>query len=160
MEEIKMVRFAEEKDLDIVNELRKQVNDIHADGRPDVFKSGFGIELRELAKGFLNGENTDILVAEREGIICGMACVDYVSRPESPYGKARSFYHVQEIAVDVNFRRQGVARELLEFMIQEAKRRKLDKIELDVWEFNDSAIEFYQAVGFKQTRRWMEYEVE
>lgn len=155
-----MVRFAEEKDLDIINELRKQVNDIHVEGRPDVFKAGFGTEIRDFAKVIMNGENSDIIVAERNGVICGMVCVDYVNKPETPYSKARSFYHVQEIAVDVNYRRQGVAKELLEFMIADAKKRKLGKIELDVWEFNDSAIEFYQAVGFRQTRRWMEYEVE
>lgn len=44
-------------------------------------------------------------------------------------------------------------------MIEDAKKRKLGKIELDVWEFNESAIEFYQAVGFRQMRRWLEYEV-
>lgn len=155
-----MVRFAKEKDIDRVNELRKQVNDIHVEGRPDVFKAGFGNEIRDLAKVILESENCDIIVAERDGIICGMACVDYVNRPETAYGNARSFYHVQEIAVDTEFRRQGVAKELLEFMITDAKKRKLNKIELDVWEFNDSAIEFYQAVGFSQTRRWMEYAVE
>lgn len=155
-----MVRFAKEKDLDRVNELRKQVNDIHVEGRPDVFKAGFGNEIRDLAKVILESENSDIIVAERDGIICGMACVDYVNRPETAYGNARSFYHVQEIAVDTEFSRQGVAKELLEFMITDAKKRKLNKIELDVWEFNDSAIEFYQAVGFSQTRRWMEYAVE
>lgn len=154
-----MVRFAEEKDLDEINELRKQVNDIHVEGRPDVFKAGFGTEIRDFVKIIMNGENSDIIVAERNGIICGMVCVDYVNKLESPYSKARSFYHVQEIAVDANYRRQGVAKELLEFMIEDAKKRKLGKIELDVWEFNDSAIEFYQAVGFRPTRRWMEYEV-
>lgn len=155
-----MVRFAEEKDLVIINELRKQVNDIHVEGRPDVFKAGFGTEIRDFAKVILDGENSDIIVAERNGIICGMVCVDYVNKSETPYSKARRFYHVQEIAVDVNHRRQGVAKELLEFMIADAKKRKLGKIELDVWEFNDSAIEFYQAVGFRQMRRWLEYEVE
>ena len=149
-----MVRFAEEKDLDRINELRKQVNDIHVEGRPDLFKAGFGDEIRDFAKVMLEGENSDIIVAERDGVICGI-----VKKPETPYSKARSFYHVQEIAVDVNHRRQGVARELFEFMIADAKKRNLSKIELDVWEFNDSAIEFYQAVGFRQTRRWMEYEV-
>lgn len=155
-----MVRFAEEKDLDIINELRKQVNDIHVEGRPDVFKSCFGPEIRDFAKVIINGENSDIIVAERNGVICGMVCVDYVNKPETPYSKARNFYHVQEIAVDVNHRRRGVAKELLEFMIADAKKRNLGKIELDVWEFNDSAIEFYQAVGFRKTRRWMEYEIE
>ena len=143
-----MVRLAKEKDLGRINELRKQVNDIHVEGRPDIFKAGFGVELRDYAYTLMNGE------------ICGMACVDYVHRPETAYGKARSFYHVQEIAVDENYRRQGVAKELLDFMIADTRKRKLKKIELDVWEFNDSAIEFYQATGFKETRRWMEYEVE
>ncbi len=154
-----MVRFAKEKDLDRINELRKQVNDIHVEGRPDLFRAGFGAEMRDFAKVIMTGENSDIIVAERDGIICGMVCADYVNKPETPYSKARSFYHVQEIAVDVNYRRQGVAKELLEFMIADAKKRNLGRIELDVWEFNDSAIEFYRAVGFKQTRRWMEYEV-
>lgn len=155
-----MVRFAEEKDLDRVNELRKQVNEIHVEGRPDVFKAGFGSEMRDFAKVIISGENSNIIVAERSGVICGMASVDYVNKLETPFGNARRFYHVQEIAVDVKYRRQGVAKELLEFMIADAKKRNLGKIELDVWEFNDSAIEFYQAAGFRQTRRWLEYEVE
>lgn len=154
-----MVRFAEEKDLDIINELRKQVNDIHVEGRPDLFKAGFGTEIRDFAKVITNGENSDIIVAERNGTICGMVCVECVNKPETPYSKARSFYHVQEIAVDVNHRRQGVAKELLEFMIADAERRSLSKIELDVWAFNESAIEFYEAVGFKETRIWMEYKL-
>jgi hypothetical protein len=36
-----MIRFAEAGDLKRVNELRKQVNDLHVNGRPDVFKPGF-----------------------------------------------------------------------------------------------------------------------
>jgi len=152
-----MVRFATEKDIEKVNDLRKQVNDIHVLGRPDIFKAGFCQEFQDFAYTLLNGENKDILVAEREGVICGMACVDYVCKLESPYMMARYFYHVQEIAVDEAFRRQGVARELFEFMKEDARRRGLDKIELDVWAFNESAKEFYEAMGFREMRRWMEY---
>ena len=154
-----MVRLATEKDIEKVNELRRQVNEIHVTGRPDVFKAGFGQELQNFAYTLLNGENSDILVVEREGVICGMACVDYVCKPETPYGLSRKFYHVQEIAVDEVFRRQGVAGELFEFMKEDAQKRGLNKIELDVWAFNESAIEFYEAIGFKETRIWMEYEV-
>jgi len=155
-----MVRFAEEKDLDRINELRKQVNDIHVEGRPDMFKAGFGSEIRDYAKVIMSEENSDIIVAERNGVICGMVCVDYVNKAETPFSRARNFYHVQEIAVDTNYRRQGVAKELLEFMTADAKKRNLSRIELDVWEFNESAIEFYRAVGFRPMRIWMEYEVE
>ena len=39
------IRFAREDELDRVNELRKQVNDLHVEGKPDVFKAGFNDEL-------------------------------------------------------------------------------------------------------------------
>ena len=112
-----------------------------------------------MAYTLLNGENSDILVVERNGIICGMACVNYVRRPETLYAMPRNFYQVQEIAVDEKFRRQGVGRELFEYMKKNALERGLNKIELDVWSFNESAIEFYEAMGFRETRIWMEYEL-
>ena len=34
-----MIRLADNKDLDAINELRRQVNDIHVNGRPDIVKS-------------------------------------------------------------------------------------------------------------------------
>lgn len=131
------------------------MNEIHVAGRPDVFKAGFDQKLQDFAYVLMNGENSDILIVERDG----MACVDYVCKPETPYRMARNFYHVQEIAVDEAFRRQGIARELFEFMKADAEKRKLNKIELDVWAFNESAIEFYEAMGFKETRIWMEYKL-
>ena len=33
-----MVRFARQEDLERVNELRKEVNELHVSGRPDIFK--------------------------------------------------------------------------------------------------------------------------
>lgn len=36
-----MVRLARWDDLERVNELRKMVNDVHVNGRADIFKAGF-----------------------------------------------------------------------------------------------------------------------
>lgn len=44
-------------------------------------------------------------------------------------------------------------------MKEDAEKRKLNKIELDVWAFNESAIEFYAAMGFKEARIWMEMQL-
>ena len=151
-----MVRLATLKDLERVNELRKQVNGLHVNGRPDHFKSGWTVELKNHAKEYLEAENKDILVAERNGIICGFACVDYVDVPESPYCFARHFYHIGEFGVDKAFHRQGVATELIEFIKVHAKEKEYPQIELSVWEFNPQAIDFYEAVGFQCIRRYME----
>lgn len=151
-----MVRLATEADLERINELRQQVNRLHVEGRPDIFRPGFCDELRDRARTLLSSPGHDILVCEREGAICGMACVDYVVKPESPYGREQRFYHVEELGVDAAWRRQGVARELTDFMRADARRRGLDRIVLDVWEFNDEALAFYDVMGFKTFRRMLE----
>lgn len=153
-----MVRFAKKEDIERVNELRKQVNDVHVEGRPDIFKPGFNEELRNHIYEIWEAEEKDIIVAEREGIICGFACVQFVDKPENPFMNARKFYAVDEFGVDEPFRRQGVARELIDFIKQDAIKRGLPKLELNMWEFNEGALAFYEAVGFKTYRRYMELE--
>lgn len=155
-----MVRFAEEKDLERVNELRAQVNDVHVKGRPDIFKPGFCQELKDVVYEMCNDENKNIIVAEQDGMICGMVCIEYMIKPESPYNLERKFCHIVEVAVDEAFRRHGVAREMFEFIKKDAKERGFTRIELDVWGFNESAREFYESVGFKTFRRFMEFTCE
>lgn len=154
-----MIRIAEERDLERINELRRQVNDIHVKGRPDIFKPGFGQEMQDLAREILKGEESSIIVAEEDGSICGMACVAYITKPESMYNLERKIYHVEEIAIDEGARRKGVGTELMEFMKRDAGKRGFDRIELDVWEFNESAIGFYEKNGFVMFRRFMECSV-
>ena len=152
-----MVRYATREELERVNELRKIVNEVHCIGRPDIFKAGFCKELREFVYTLWEGNNSDVIVVLRDNEICGYACVDYVDRPESPYNLARRFYHINEFGVDEKYRRQGVATELFDFIKKEATSKNFDKVELDMWEFNDGALKFYESVGFITYRRFMEF---
>lgn len=155
-----MVRFAEEGDLPQVNELRRQVSDLHAKGRPDIFKPGFCQELQDRGHEMWRAEDSDVIVAEREGVVCGMACVEYLIRAESAYAQERKTYYVTEFAVDEAYQRRGVGRELLAFLREDARKRGFSRMELDVWEFNAGARDFYEALGFHTFRRFMEWDLE
>lgn len=61
-----------------------------------------------------------------------------------------------EFCVDKEFRRQGVATELIAFIKAYTKEKGFKRLELNMWEFNQDALEFYEAVGFKTYRRYME----
>lgn len=150
-----MIRSATDSDIPQINRLREQVNSLHVEGRPDIFKPGFCQELQDHAAWYLQSENNEIFVDERDGEIAGMVMVDYISRPETPYGYAREFCHIAEICVDEKWRRKGVAHELMEHVRTEARKRGMKRIELDVWAFND-ALGFYEAEGFRVFRRFME----
>ena len=66
---------------------------------------------------------------------------------------------LKEFGVDENFRRMGVATKLINFCKQEAKNRGVDRLELDVWEFNEGAMKFYDSVGFKTYREYKEMNI-
>lgn len=155
-----MVRFAVREDLGRVNELREQVNRVHVEGKPEFFRDNFGEPLNKHIYEMWQQDNRDILVVERNHRICGFACVEYVYKPENLYQKARKYYHIDEFGVDEKMRRQGVGTELFHRIRLEAEKRGFTRIELDMWEFNETALKFYESIGFHTYRRYMEYEEE
>ena len=70
--------------------------------------------------------------------------------------RARKMYHVEEFGVHPDFHRQGAATALVEYMKKDAAERGYPRIELDMWEFNQGALAFYENAGFTTYRRFME----
>ena len=63
-----------------------------------------------------------------------------------------------QIGIDVlpGYRRQGIASEMIAFIKAYTKEQGINRMELNMWEFNEDALAFYEAVGFKTYRRYME----
>ena len=149
-------RFAREEDLERVNELRRQVNDLHVEGRPETFKPGFCDELRDYLFAIREDPNKRIVVAEQEGKVCGFAVLNHITRPENPFMFERDFLDIDEFGVDEKSRRQGAASEMVRFIREWAKGQGFKRIELNMWSFNRGALAFYEAAGFETYRRYME----
>lgn len=152
-----IIRLAQQSDLPQVNAIRRQVHEVHAQGRPDIFHPEFGGALESHIDEIFGGEQTEIVVADREGQICGFAVLEIIDKPETPYSLARRFLRVSEFGVDEVCRRQGIGTRLFDFIKQYAAENGFDTIELDMWEFNEVALPFYESVGFRTYRRYMEY---
>ena len=150
------VRWARESELERVNELRMQVNAIHVAGKPEVFKPGFPEELRNYIYTIHEDPEQFIVVAEKDGTICGFAVLHHINKPENPFMKERDFLDIDEFCVDEAFRRQGIASEMIAFIREFAKEKGFHRIELNMWEFNQDALAFYEAAGFRTYRRYME----
>lgn len=150
------VRPASYEELNRINEIRRFVNDVHVGGRPDIFRPGFCEELQAHIYQYYEAENTNVLAALVDGTICGFATVEFQERPESPYNRARRFYHVVEFGVDPAYHRMGVASALVDYMKRDAAAHGFTRLELDMWEFNSGALAFYENAGFRTYRRYME----
>lgn len=150
------IRFAKENELDRINELRKQVNDLHVAGRPDVFKPGFDRTLQDFIKVIWADPEQDIVVADADGVICGFAVIHHINKPENPFMWERDFLDIDEFCVDEAYRRKGAASQMVAFIKDYAKEKGFKRIELNMWEFNKDALAFYEAAGFETYRRYME----
>lgn len=150
------VRFAAKEELGRVNELRKQVNDLHVSGRPDVFKPGFSRELQELVYRIYDDPEQKIVVVELDGAICGYAVLHHIRRPATTFMLERDYLDIDEIGVDAAHRRQGAGSAMIGFIRSFAAESGFSRIELNMWEFNREALAFYEAVGFSGFRRYLE----
>lgn len=154
------VRYAQRDELDAINELRREVNELHVKGRPDIFRAGFSDELKNHLFDEYENDDNDIVAALCDGCVCGFAAVQYIDRPMSAYCCARKSYRVEEFGVAKEYRRRGVGTAIVDFLKTEAARKGYGKVELDVWEFNEDALRFYEKTGFVTVRRYMELETE
>lgn len=154
-----IIRFAKESELVRVNELRKQVNDLHVEGKSEIFRAGFNDELRDLIYKIWKDPEQKIVVAELNGVVCGFAVLHHIHRPGNPFMLERDFMDVDEFCVDKEYRRQGIATKMMSFIRNYTKEKGIKRLELNMWEFNQDALAFYEAVGFKTYRRYMEMKV-
>ena len=143
------VRFAQEKDFERVNELRRQ-DDLHTEGRPDIFKPGFPSELRDCIIG------KTVIVAESGENIIGYCVVSPDHKKETLFQYGRDFLEVDENGVDPDCRRQGAGSAMMDFIEAYAKEKGYSRIELNMWAFNEEALAFYEAAGFSTYRRYLE----
>lgn len=151
-----MIRFARFEELEQVNVLRKQVNDLHVKNKPEVFKAGFPDALRNYVYDIFRDPRKRIVIYEKDGTLCGFAILNHITKPETPYMMERDYLDIDEFCVDEAYRRLGIGAELIGFIRDYAKSAGFDRVELNMWEFNEDALRFYEAVGFSTYRRYME----
>ena len=152
-------RFAGEEELEQVNALRKQVSVLHAKGIPEVFKPDFPDELRDYVYEIFRDPLKKIAVCEDGGGIRAFAILHHIVRPETPFTYARDYLDIDEFGVDEPYRRQGIASKMIGFIREYAKSEGFERIELNMWEFNEDARAFYEAAGFATYRRYMEMKI-
>ena len=143
------IREAEASDIDRLVSLCEVVQELHAEAVPDFFKR---LDPRGVAEWFREQlARTDVKawIATSNDTAVGYALAVVVTRPENPFSVARSFLQLDQISVSPDHRRQGIARALIERVIDDARARGLHEVELTAWSFNEAAHAAFTALGFR-----------
>lgn len=149
------IRPAVIEDCDGILRLLAQVGEIHRKGRPDIFReNGVKFTAGEVAE-LVRDDAHVIFVAEGQGKILGYAFCNIVIISESTLLKDAMVLHIEDVCVDENYRGNKIGSRLMTAVKRYARSLGCTRIDLDVWEFNDKAREFYEKQGFSVQKRRM-----
>ncbi|MDE5808158.1 MAG: GNAT family N-acetyltransferase [Muribaculaceae bacterium] len=151
------IRQALEKDIDRIMNLLHQVNDVHADGRPDLFLHGrTKYDVDDLRK-IISNPTTPVFVgidsADRLAGYCFCIIEDHSeSRNLAP---VKTLY-IDDLCVDKDCRGKHVGRTLYNAVKNYAEENGFYNITLNVWCCNPGAMKFYESLGMKPMKIAME----
>ena len=94
---------------------------------------------------------------ERTVIFLGEKLDVVVAKAELMLPAQETFYavgYIKRVVVDPTYRKQGIARQLMQYIITFAQTEyHLKALDLHTWEHNTSAIRLYEALGFELQHR-------
>ena len=151
------IRKAENKDIGKIMHLLRQVNDVHADGRPDLFRHGCtkytSVDLTKI----ITDPNTPVFVViDKNGEVTGYCFGIFQDHSGSHNLPNVKTLYIDDICIDIHHRGQGIGRKIYEFIKDYAKGEGVYNLTLNVWSCNPGAIRFYEALGMKPMKVGME----
>ena len=129
-----------------INNLAKQVHELHVNWRPDLFLSVDEVIKKEELKEKI--DNKEIFVAKVQNDIVGYIIFN-IKEKNNPNMRYRKQLHIEAICVDEKNRGRGIGTELLKFVRIIAKKNNCTDMYLTVNEENINAIKIYEKFGFK-----------
>ena len=148
-----VVRYAKSGDYDRVEVLMKQVQQLHVEWRPDIYKMGATVLPKDIYEKAVAEKN--FLVAEFDGKVVGLLFF-YVYHRENDTSVTRDVLFVDSMAVHEDFRGQGVGRALFDYVKAMAAEKHIDALELSVNAKNTDAMAMYRKYGFSEKNITME----
>lgn len=151
-----MVRRAGNQDIPQIMNLLIQVDMVHHNGRPDIFKGPATKYSENELKKIIENDTTPVFVYVEDDKVLGHAfCIHRQITDDSVMTDIRTLY-IDDICVDEEARGRHVGASLYEYVREYAKKEGFYNITLNVWSCNPSAQAFYEKMGFVPQKVCME----
>ena len=134
------------EDFNKVNELAKQVHELHVNWRPDLFLSVDEVISRKNFEEKIKAK--EIFVAKIQDDILGYITIN-ITEKDNPSMRYRKQLQIEAICVDEKSRGKGIGTALLKFAKEFGKENNCTDLYLTVNKENENAIKAYEKFGFK-----------
>ncbi len=152
-----MIRRAEKKDIKKIQELLVQVCNVHHQGRPDIFYGDTTKYNESQLQDIINDDSRPVFVSVNdEDVVLGYAFCIFQEVKDSHLLHDMKTLYIDDLCVDEGHRGCHIGKGLYEYVLDYAKVRGCYNVTLNVWSCNPSAEKFYQSMGLKPMKTYME----
>jgi GNAT superfamily N-acetyltransferase len=123
------IRRATAADAPMLVTLNAFVHELHVTNNPAYFKPGLPDGVAAWFRGLLEKPTTWIWIAE-------------------PFSRSRRWVELDQMGVRPDNRRNGLARALVDMVVEASKAADIRDVELSCWVFNAGAQEAFRRLGF------------
>jgi diamine N-acetyltransferase len=141
------IREANELDLEAVASILVQTQDIHVRACPEKYSSISITDAVDSLRPHVGSSGFQVVT--QDNVVVGYAIAEYVKVSGSKMLRPCEYCYPHQIGVVESFRGKGAGRLLVAHMRAECDKRGIKDIELDVWEFNSGARQFFRSCGFE-----------
>jgi ribosomal protein S18 acetylase RimI-like enzyme len=154
------VRKAVPEDYRSMCELFDEADALHRDKLPRIFQQPDGAAReKDYYLGLIADEDVALLVAEADSELVGYVHAIIKGAPALPILVPRRYAVVDAVVVRSGFQFHGIGRALMDQAQAWAVAKGATSIELNVYEFNEPAISFYERLGYQTLSRKMSKEL-
>jgi len=139
-----------------VKDLLDQVDLVHHNGRPDIFKIGRKYTDSQLLEIFGDDSRPVFVAEDGDGFVLGYCfCILQQAVDDNVLTDIKTLY-IDDLCVDETCRGQHVGTALYKHAVDHARCIGCYNVTLNVWEMNPGARAFYDSLGMKPLKTYME----
>ncbi len=153
------IKIIETTDTELLATLNHDVQEIHAEIEPAIFKKYSKDEMKKLFNEAL-AENIKSYLAYWGDEPAGYLLISVMKYPETPFRYEYSVLFIDQICVAKKFKGKNIGKELINKAKSLANEQGFKRIELDFWCKNSNAGQFFRTQGFNTHCERMHYDVE
>jgi ribosomal protein S18 acetylase RimI-like enzyme len=159
------IRRAAASDINQIDNLLRQVLEVHHAGRPDLFKGGAKKYTDSELQAILTDDATPVFVATQPADsrdyghgdrVLGYAFCVFQRHPHSNILTDITTLYIDDLCVDEHARGQRVGSALYRYVLDFARSSGCHNVTLNVWSCNPDAQAFYEHMGLTPYRVGME----
>ena len=145
------VRLANLEDAQDVARLNEVVQALHRDHRPDRFAAADAAAFLPIVEEWLRNAEVAVFVAvdDETSVVLGYVTAIFSSRRSNVLVYGAQVVELDQLAVDPSRRGEGVGTALCEEVLRAAAARRVERIELSTWVFNEPARRLFARLGFE-----------